>query len=228
MVSDTLNAKAAVYAIKDCKKGWKVWSLEKKKWGGDGFGGKVLLGRKFGSLDEDADEDETDFVRGRNLWHMRFACTFHGFFFSVSWEDDGIWRRSWPRRGLTPNSPGSLGYIILTFSQWQLGYMNWSINSYRYYIFTTSCWISDDFFIKFLQYWVMCRGDRERYSVHPRFFEHWFFRKTTGLVKDHPIGKDTKKRLDHQCCQWPKILHNMVTWRNFDVLNCNHAHVFFS
>ena len=32
MVSDTLNAKAAVYAIKDCKKGWKVWSLEKKKW----------------------------------------------------------------------------------------------------------------------------------------------------------------------------------------------------
>ena len=34
---------------------------------GDGFAGRVLLGREFGSLDEDADEDETDFVRGRNL-----------------------------------------------------------------------------------------------------------------------------------------------------------------
>lgn len=136
MVSDTLNAKAAVYAIKDCKKGWKVWSLEgffvhgkfgKNSQGwpsfflfwGHGFGGRVLLGREFGSLDEDADEDEGEAC---DTWGL--LVLFMAFFFSVSWEDEGIWRRSWPRRGLTPkktqlfrrplkHSPVSLGILYI-------------------------------------------------------------------------------------------------------------------
>ena len=91
MVSDTLNAKAAVYAIKDC-----IFGMEGVKFGGFFF---------HGNLEKIARDGQVFFVLGgwiwwegtawaevwkfgwgcwwgwgRSLWHMRFACTFHGFF----------------------------------------------------------------------------------------------------------------------------------------------------